>query len=105
MKRGTSLTAHAQLVFDDQYMSTLINYGMIGLLALIWFVWGGFAKLASAAIKIRGPDGDLLVATACAVAGFGISLATFDAFAFAQCSLLFFAIAAVGLSARRAALT
>jgi hypothetical protein len=105
VKRGTSLTAHAQLVFDDQYMSTLISYGMIGLLALIWFVWGAFFKLASSAVKIRGPDGDLLVATACAVAGFGVSLGTFDAFAFAQCSLLFFAIAAIGLSARRAALT
>jgi hypothetical protein len=72
---------------------------------MIWFIWGAFLKLAGTAIKIRGPDGDLLVATACSVAGFGVSCGTFDAFAFAQASLLFFAIAAIGLSARRVALT
>ena len=87
-------------IYDDQYMNTLISMGLIGLLAVVWFVWGSAAKLASAARKVHGEVGNLLSACAIAAAGFAASMFTFDAFSFVQVTLLFFIIAAVGLRAR-----
>ena len=50
---------------------------------------------------MRGPRSDLAAACAAAIAAFGVSMLVFDAFAFVQSTILFFAIAAVGLQARR----
>jgi O-Antigen ligase len=91
-------------IYDDQYMNTLISMGLIGLLAVVWFVWGSAAKLASAARKVHGEVGNLLSACAVAAAGFAASMFTFDAFSFVQVTLLFFIISAVGLRARAAIL-
>jgi polysaccharide biosynthesis protein PslJ len=91
-------------IYDDQYMNTLISIGLIGLIAVLWFVWGSAAKLASAARKVHGEAGDLLSACAIAATGFAASMFTFDAFSFVQVTLLFFIISAVGLRARAAVL-
>lgn len=91
-------------IYDDQYMNTLISIGLIGLIAVVWFVWGSAAKLISAARKVHGEAGNLLSACAIAAAGFAASMFTFDAFSFVQVTLLFFIISAVGLRARAAIL-
>jgi len=87
-------------IFDDQYMNTLLSIGLLGLIAVIWFVWGSAAKLASAARRVHGEAGDLLSVCAIAAAGFAAAMFTFDAFSFVQVTLLFFIISAVGLRAR-----
>ena len=67
-------------------------------MAVVWFVWGSVVKLARAARRRIG-QGDLM---ACCVsrAGFGASMAVFDAFYFVQCTLFFFMIVAMGLRVR-----
>jgi hypothetical protein len=77
-----------------------VYLGIIGLVGVLWFVWGTVRKLARTAKRLHSIEGDLLVACAAACAGFGVSLAVFDAFAFVQSSLLFFVIAALGLRVR-----
>ena len=90
----------APIIFDDQYLNSLVSIGFVGLLAVVWFVWGAAWRLGGTARRIRGRDGDLVAACAVSCAGFAAGMFTFDAFAFVQCTLLFFVIAALGLRAR-----
>ena len=90
----------APIIFDDQYLNSLVSIGFVGLAAVIWFVWGAAARLGRTARRIRTRGGDLVAACAVSCAGFAAGMFTFDAFAFVQCTLLFFVIAALGLRAR-----
>jgi hypothetical protein len=91
----------ATVIFDNQYMSTLVQLGLLGLIGAIWFVWGAIVKMARAAARTTGPRSDLLAACAVAGAGFGTAMFFFDAFAFVQCTLVFVLLAALGLSMAR----
>src|SRR6266508_1274347 len=89
-----------RLIFDNQYLNTLVELGILGLIGAVWFVWSASIKLARAAHRNFGKHGDLLAACAVSCAGFGASLLLFDAFAFVQATLVFFIVAAIGLRAR-----
>lgn len=91
------------IIFDDQYMSSLVELGIVGFLAVVWLVIGAVVKMARVAKREHGPVGDLLVAFATACTGFALSMVTFDAFSFVQVTLLFFVLAALGLQTRRLA--
>lgn len=88
------------IIFDNQYMFTLVSLGALGVVALIWFVWGAVVKLGKAARRVGDRSGDLMAACAATCAGFGAGMLTYDAFAFVQVTLLFFVIAALGLRVR-----
>jgi len=90
----------APIIFDDQYLNSLVTIGFVGLLAVIWFVWGAAAQLVGTARRVRSREGDLVAACAVSCAGFAAGMLTFDAFSFVQCTLLFFVLAALGLRAR-----
>jgi O-antigen ligase/polysaccharide polymerase Wzy-like membrane protein len=90
----------APIIFDDQYLNSLVSIGFLGLIGVLWFVWGGVRRMVGTAKRVRGPAGDLVAACAVACAGFGAGMLTFDAFAFVQCTLVFFVIAAIGLRTR-----
>lgn len=90
----------AAIIFDDQYLNSLVSIGFLGLVGVLWFVWGAVARLVGTARRLAGPGSDLVAACAVACAGFGAAMLTFDAFSFVQCTLLFFLIAAIGLRAR-----
>jgi hypothetical protein len=99
-----SSTPGVSTIYDDQYMNTLVSVGLLGLISVLWFVWGGAFKLYRAARKVHGEVGDLIAACAIAAWGFAAAMFTFDAFSFVQVTLFFFIIAAVGLRARAAVL-
>ncbi len=89
------------IIFDNQYMATLVMLGAVGIAAVLWFVWGAAFKLAAAARRHReGSEADIVAACAISCAGFAASMFFFDAFAFVQATLIFFIIAAVGLRVR-----
>jgi polysaccharide biosynthesis protein PslJ len=90
----------APIIFDDQYLNSLVSIGLLGLIGVLWFVWGSVRRLVSTARRRAGPAGDLIAACAISCAGFGIGMLTFDAFSFVQCTLVFFLIAAIGLRVR-----
>jgi hypothetical protein len=85
------------VIFDNQYMSTLLQLGLLGLIGVVMLVWGTTIRLIRAARGATGPPSDLLTACAVACAGFGVGIFFFDAFAFAQCTIVFMIIAALGL--------
>jgi hypothetical protein len=84
------------IIFDDQYLTSLVGHGIVGLGAVLWLLGAIVFRLVRASRRARGQL-PLLSACTAAVAGFAASMLTFDAFAFVQCSIFFFAIAALGL--------
>ena len=95
-----SQASTAAIIFDNQYLRTLVSLGLVGLFGAIWFVWGSVIRLGRSSKRLAGDDGDLLAACAIACCGYGAGMAFFDAFAFVQVTLIFFIVAAVGLRAR-----
>jgi O-antigen ligase/polysaccharide polymerase Wzy-like membrane protein len=89
-----------QIIFDDEYLGTLVSLGIVGFLGTIWLVWGAALKCGIAAKKIGGQAGGILVASSAACFGFAFGMGTYDAFSFVQASLILFVIAALGLRAR-----
>jgi O-Antigen ligase len=89
-----------EIIFDDQYLNTLVTTGALGLVAVLWLVWGAVAKLSRAARRRIGQPGDLLAACSVSAIGFAASMFLFDAFYFVQVTLLFFIIAGIGFRTR-----
>ena len=55
----------APIIFDDQYLNTLVSIGFVGLIGVLWFVWGGVAWLVTTARRARrGRASDLVAACA-----------------------------------------
>jgi hypothetical protein len=96
---GTS--AIVEIIFDNQYLGTLVMLGALGLAAMLWFVWGATFKLARTGRRQQaGREADIVAACAVSCAGFAISLVFFDALAYVQVTFVFLVIAAVGLRLR-----
>jgi hypothetical protein len=97
---GPTSPPSVSVIYDNQYMNSLVSLGSLGFVGVVWFVWGAAVKLTRAARRATGEEGDLLAACAISCAGFGAAMLTFDAFSFVQATLLFFIVAALGLRAR-----
>ena len=102
---GSQLTAPSQdaspirgapIIFDNQYMSTLVSMGAVGFLAVLAFVWGNAVRLFVRA-RPRGTRENLVAACCVATVGFAAAMLVFDAFAFVQATLMLFVIVAIGL--------
>ena len=89
------------VIFDNQYMSTIVELGLLGFLGVIALVWGSAIRLYRAAKHSTGPPSDLFTACAISCFGFGVAMFFFDAFAFAQCTIIFVFLAALGLRVAR----
>ncbi len=85
------------LIFDDQYLHTLVTLGLAGLLGVTWFVWGTVLKTGRASRVVAGRHGDFLAACSVACTGYGAGMFLFDSIAFIQVTLLLFITAAMGL--------
>jgi polysaccharide biosynthesis protein PslJ len=92
--------APLRVIYDNQYLHTLVALGALGFIGILWFVWGAVLKLGRAARRTVGREADLMVACTASCAAFGASLAVFDAFSFVQATLVFVLVAALGLRAR-----
>jgi polysaccharide biosynthesis protein PslJ len=83
-------------ILDNQWLSSLLNVGLVGVVALAW-LFMRFIRLAGrSAFRERGDDGWLLVALVASVAAFGVGMFTYDAFAFTQVTFVFFVLLALG---------
>jgi len=87
------------IIFDNQYLNLLVTLGALGLMTLAWFLVATLVKLFRGARERVGPVGDLVLACALGVAGFVAAMYFFDAFSFVQVTILFFALAGLGLRA------
>ena len=91
----------AIIYFDNEWLSTLVSLGILGVLATAWFIFGSLVTVGRFARRVRGPRSELAAACAAAIGAFGVSMLVFDALAFVQSTILFFVLAALGLQARR----
>jgi hypothetical protein len=99
-----AVTTASNLIFDNAYLTALVELGILGVIGLVWLGFGAAFKLGRAAKKTDGPAGDLMAVCAVSCAGFAASMYLFDAIAFVQATLVFVVIAALGMCARQAVL-
>jgi O-antigen ligase len=91
------------LILDNQWLATLLETGLLGLLAVLWLFGRAVHRSGRASRRDQTPFGWLPSALAAAITGFLVGMLTFDAFAFAQVTFLCFVL--IGLSVPAARLT
>jgi O-antigen ligase len=87
-----------QQILDDQWLGSLLEIGLCGVLALLWLYGRAIRRLTRLARSDTGPDGWLAAAIATSIVSFAVGMLTFDAFAFVQVtffSFIMLALAAV----------
>jgi hypothetical protein len=88
--------ANARLL-DNQWLGTLLDSGLVGVIGLAW-LFGRFITRLSAASFRAGTDGVMLAALASAVSSFVVGMFTYDALAFTQVTVALFVLIGVGSS-------
>lgn len=95
---GTRITdaerANADIL-DNQWLKTLLEIGIVGAIAWLWFLVSIVRRLGRAAKDDDGPSGWLAAALAASVAAFGVGMLTYDTFSFIQVTFLLFIMAAL----------
>lgn len=83
--------AHPAQTLDDQWFGTLLETGILGVIAWIWLFVIIVRRLGRRAKLETGTrEGWLPVALAAAIGGYAVSMATYDAFTFIQATFLLF---------------
>ena len=90
-------------ILDNQWLSSLCETGLAGVLSLGWLFVSFIRRMRRTARDDDSPRGWLLVGAAASVAGFAIGMFTYDAFAFIQVTFLLFITLGVGAVALRMA--
>ncbi|MCC6222823.1 MAG: O-antigen ligase family protein [Thermoleophilia bacterium] len=85
------------IIFDNQYMNTLVTLGALGLAAYVSFLVAALVRMGRSAWPSGRPGSDFVAAAFLATAAFTAGMYFFDAFSFVQVTTLFFVIAALGL--------
>lgn len=105
---GTRITRPDQYVLkpnapitDDQALASLAETGVLGAFALAWLFVRFVRRLAKEARLDESPRGWLLTALAASVAGYGVSMFTYDALSFIQVTFMLFIFIGLGAVALR----
>jgi polysaccharide biosynthesis protein PslJ len=83
-------------ILDDQWLSTLVETGIVGFAAWLWLFLRAIRRFGVAAKSDESDLGWLLVAITSGVAAFMIAMLTFDAFTFTQVTFVLFIQLALG---------
>jgi O-antigen ligase len=83
-------------ILDNQWLSSLLNLGALGVLSLVWLFKRFIGGVGRRARHERTVDGWLLVALAASAFAFAVGMFTYDAFAFTQITFVFFVILGLG---------
>jgi hypothetical protein len=86
-------------ILDNQWLGSLLETGLLGLLGLGWLFSRSIRRLGQAAKRDQSPAGTFFVAIAASVAAFGLGMLTFDAFAFIQVTFFLYILLALAASA------
>jgi hypothetical protein len=103
---GTRITQPDALVpepnaptLDDQWLGVLLETGVLGAVALVWFFLRSIRYLGSEARRDRTSRGDFLVAATAGTAAYAVGMLFYDAFSFVQVTFLLFVVVGLGVSA------
>ena len=99
---GTRLTSQFDKlqnarILDDQWLSSLLEVGMLGVAALVWLIVRAIRRLKRFAKDDDSDYGWLLTAFASTIYAFAVGMLTYDAFSFIQVTFMLFLM--LGLSA------
>jgi O-antigen ligase len=83
-------------IVDDQWLSTGIETGMLGVLAWAWLFTRFLRRIFAAARRERGDRGWLFTAIAASVTAFVVGMFTYDAFSFIQTMFVLFFLLGLG---------
>jgi hypothetical protein len=105
---GTRLTDRSEEkvnapILDDQWLGTLLETGLFGVLAWLWLFGRFYRRMMNAARADDTPRAWLLAGLAASTLAFAVSLATYDTFSFIQVTILLFfqlGLGAAALAAR-----
>jgi polysaccharide biosynthesis protein PslJ len=86
-------------ILDNQWLASMLETGLIGVVGLIWLFWRSVRRLGAAAKRDESPDGSFFVAVAASIAAFALGMLTFDAFSFIQVTFFLFILLALAASA------
>jgi O-antigen ligase len=91
------------LILDNQWLSSLLEVGALGFIALLWLFVRAIRRVGRVARSSDEPHGWLLTALASSITAFAIGMLTFDAFSFAQVTFLLFIMLGMSAAALRIA--
>lgn len=80
---------------DDQWLASLLETGLVGVLALVWLFFRSTRRLKRIARSRTGPDGWLAVGLLASLDAFMIGMFTFDALGFVEVTIALFLILAL----------
>jgi hypothetical protein len=83
-------------ILDDQWLGTLLETGLVGVVALLWLFVRTIRRLGRRAKEDESVDGWLATGLAAAITAFAVGMFTYDAFAFIQVTFILFIM--LGLS-------
>jgi hypothetical protein len=92
---GTRLTDRSEAkvnapILDDQWLGTLLETGVIGLLAWVWLFGSFYRRMMRAARSDDTARAWLLAGLGASILAFAVSLATYDTFSFIQVTIIAF---------------
>jgi hypothetical protein len=83
-------------ILDDQWLGSLLETGLVGVIALLWLFTRSIRRMARVARDDRDADGWLAVALASSFFAFAVGMLTFDALGFVQVTIVLFVLLAFG---------
>ena len=89
------------IILDDQWLSSLLELGAVGFIALLWLFLRATKRLRHRARTNDNPHGWLLTALSAAITAYAIGMITYDAFSFIQVTFLLFIVFGIAAAALR----
>jgi len=90
-------------IVDDQWLSTAMETGALGVLAWVWLLTRFLRRIFRASRRAHGDEALLFTAIGASVVAYAVGMLTYDAFSFIQVTIVFFILLALGCVALRSA--
>ncbi|HWH96192.1 MAG TPA: O-antigen ligase family protein, partial [Baekduia sp.] len=88
-------------ILDDQWLWSLLELGVFGVVALLWFFVAAIRRFGGLARRDPTENSWLLTGLAASTTAYAVGMLTFDAFNFVQVTMMMFLIVALGVAALR----
>ncbi len=88
-------------ILDNQWLSSLIETGAVGVFAWLWLFFASVRSLGSGARRDLSKRGWLLAALAGSIAAYAVGMFMYDAFSFIQVTFLLFVLLGLGAAVLR----
>jgi hypothetical protein len=84
------------MILDNQWLGTLLETGLVGVLAWIWLFRRFLKKVNAEARRDQSDRGWLLTALSASVLAYALAMLTYDAWSFIQVTWLLFILLGIG---------